>query len=106
MFEQKKESEKGWIPVAQHAVDVASVVVGDEETARSAVDVAELLAGQAHGGRVHDRHHLLDVLRQDSIEQSLVAVLREFPSRFWFGVEFFFSKDSSWTLWHRLRSIA
>ena len=51
------------------------VVDGDEESARPPVDEAELLAGQADGGRVHERHHLLHVLREHAVEQALVPVL-------------------------------
>jgi len=55
---------------------VALVVYGDEKAARPAVDDAELLAGQADSGRVDDRHHLLDVLAQQTEEQSLVSLLK------------------------------
>ena len=34
-----------------------------------------LCAGQAHGGRVHYGHELLDVLHQHSVEQPLVPLL-------------------------------
>ena len=68
-------------PVLHDVVDVAFVVDGDEQTLGPPAlsnevnnvatpndpqhvpeSVAELLAGQAHGGRVHDGHQFLDVL--------------------------------------------
>ena len=52
------------------------VVYADEEAPVAAVDEAELLTGQADGGRVDERHHLLHVLRQQAVEQALVTVLR------------------------------
>lgn len=35
-----------------------------------------LLTGQAHGGRVHNGHELLDVRGQQAVEELLVAVLQ------------------------------
>ena len=63
------------LPIAEHAVNVALVVNADEESARTPVDGAELLARQADGRRVHDRHHLLHILRQDPIKQAFVTIL-------------------------------
>ena len=51
------------------------VVYADEEAAVAPVDEAELLAGEADGGRVHERHHLLHILGQQPVEQALVPVL-------------------------------
>jgi hypothetical protein len=34
------------------------------------------LAGPAHGGRVEDRHHFLEVIHHDAIEQALVSILK------------------------------
>ena len=55
-----------------HAVDV---VGRDPDAARAAVEVAELLAGTPHGGRVDDREQLLEVVPEHAVEQGLVAVL-------------------------------
>uniref|UniRef100_A0AAG5CP82 Uncharacterized protein n=1 Tax=Anopheles atroparvus TaxID=41427 RepID=A0AAG5CP82_ANOAO len=63
-------------PVAQHIVHVPTVVDRHEQTARPPVDQPKLLARQPHRGRVHDRHHLLHVLRDQPEEQPLVAVLQ------------------------------
>ena len=60
---------------------MAGVVDGDEETSRTTVDVAEFLTGQTHCRRVDDGHHLLDVLRQDAVEQTLVTILIETKNR-------------------------
>lgn len=64
-------------PVAKHAVDVVLVVNRDEETARTPVDVAELLASQTNGRSVNQGHHLLDVFRKDAIKQALVTILAQ-----------------------------
>ena len=45
------------------------------QPARPAVDVAELLAGLADRGRVHDRRHLVEVVEQEPVEERLVSVL-------------------------------
>jgi hypothetical protein len=63
-------------PVAQHLVDVAPVAVRHEDAARTTVDVPELLAGEADGGRVDDRRHLVGVVGDHAVEQRLVAVLQ------------------------------
>ena len=64
-------------PVAQHAVNVSLIVDGDKKTTRAAVDDAKLLAGQADGRSVNDRHHFLHVLRKDAVEQTLVTILKD-----------------------------
>lgn len=52
------------------------IVDGDEQSARAAVHEAVLLAGEAHGRRVHDGHHLRYVLADEAVEEMLIAVLR------------------------------
>jgi len=49
--------------VAKELRDAARVVRGDPHAARTAKDVAVLLAGASDGGRVDDRQELLQVLR-------------------------------------------
>ena len=61
--------------VAQDLRHAAHVVRGDPDAARPAVEVAELLACPAHGGRVDDRQQLFEVVQQDPVEQGLVPVL-------------------------------
>ena len=51
------------------------VVYADEEAPVSAVDEAKLLTGQADGGGVDQGHHLFHVLREQTVEQTLVPVL-------------------------------
>ena len=63
-------------PVAQYLVEPVAVRIGHEESARPAVDLAETLAGFAHGGRVDDRQRLGDVVAQHAIKQCFVAVLQ------------------------------
>lgn len=62
-------------PIPEHAVDVALVVDGDEEAAGAAVDDAKLLAGQPDRGGVDDGHHVLHVLREDPVKETLVTIL-------------------------------
>ena len=50
--------------------------IGDEQAARPAIDVAELLAGHADHRRVDDRHHLGDVVVHKAVEERLVAILQ------------------------------
>jgi hypothetical protein len=49
--------------------------IGDEQSARPSVDVAELLASLSDDRRVDDRHHLLHVVDEETVEQYLVGVL-------------------------------
>jgi hypothetical protein len=63
-------------PVTQDLPDAVAVGVGDEEAARTAVDLAEALAGQPDRRGVKDRQHLLDVVGHQPVEQRLVGVLQ------------------------------
>ena len=55
-------------------VDVGDVLGRDVDAAEAALDVAQLHAGLAHGGRVDDGHHLIQVVDQEPVEQHLVPV--------------------------------
>jgi hypothetical protein len=63
-------------PVAQDLPDAVTIGVGDEKAARTAVDLAEALAGQPDRRGVKDRQHLLDVVGHQPVEQRLVGVLQ------------------------------
>jgi hypothetical protein len=63
-------------PVTQDLRDAVAVGIGDEKATRTAVDLAEALAGQPDGRGVKDRQHLLDVVRYQPVEQRLVGVLQ------------------------------
>lgn len=52
------------------------IVDGDEEASGSSVDETKSLAGQAHGGGVHNRQVLFNVLRQKPEEQLFISVLQ------------------------------
>jgi hypothetical protein len=52
------------------------VVNGNEETSRSTEDDAELLASETHRWRVDERHHLLNVLGEKTVEQPFISVLQ------------------------------
>ena len=49
--------------------------VGNNQPARSAVDVAEFLAGLGDHRRIHDGQHLFDVVQQEPVEKNFVGVL-------------------------------
>jgi hypothetical protein len=52
------------------------IVNRDEETTRSTEDKAELLASETHRWRVDERHHLLNVLSEKTVEQPFISVLQ------------------------------
>ena len=62
--------------VGEDGVDVVPLLVRDVKAARVAVDVRGPLARLAHHRRVHDRHHLVDVVVEEAEEQRLVPVLQ------------------------------
>ena len=68
------EADVALAEVAEALGDLAAVVGAEEQSARAAVDMAVLLAGQADGGRVDDRGQALEVLDQQPVEEDLVAV--------------------------------
>src|SRR6516162_5501598 len=43
---------------------------------RTSKNVPVLLAGASYGGRIDDRHQVLNVIEQDPIEQSLIPILK------------------------------
>ncbi len=63
-------------PVVQHLVETVTIGVGHEQTPWPPVDLAETLAGLAHGRGVHDRQGLGNVVPQHPVEQRLVAILQ------------------------------
>ena len=62
--------------VRQDRLDAVPVLVGDVQAAAAPVDVVILLARLADDRRVDDRHHLVDVLEGQAVEERLVAVLQ------------------------------
>ena len=60
--------------VAEALGDLAAVVGAKEQAARAAVDMAVLLAGEAHRGGVDDRGEAFEVLDQQPVEEDFVAV--------------------------------
>lgn len=63
-------------PVVQHLVKAVPLGVGHEQSPRPPVDLTETLACLPHCGRVDDRQSLGDVVEQNPVEQSLIAVLQ------------------------------
>ena len=61
--------------MAEDLGHVVDVVGRDPDAARTAVEVAELLARAPDGRGVDDRQQLLEVVAEDAVEQCLVAVL-------------------------------
>ena len=62
--------------VGQDRLDAVPILVGDVQAAAAPVDVGVLLARLADDRRVDDRHHLVDVLEHQAVEERLVAVLQ------------------------------
>jgi hypothetical protein len=62
--------------IPENGIDLMALVVRDVETARAAKDVRELLARFADDRCVDDRHHLVDVVMEETEEQRLVSVLQ------------------------------
>ena len=62
--------------IPEDGIDLVALVVRDVETARATKDVRELLARFADDRRVDDRHHLVDVVVEETEEQRLVPVLQ------------------------------
>ncbi|MEJ2273856.1 MAG: hypothetical protein P8Y01_04700 [Woeseiaceae bacterium] len=94
-------------PVLKNVADPALVVQGDIKPPRFPVKVLELLAGLAHGRRVDDGHHLLDVVHHDAVEQVLVAVLQCDQVKVLFEVRRFFPKvaeNAQFLLRHRMHA--
>ena len=60
----------------QRPLDPVDVVDAQEQPARTAEEVAELLDGRADGRGVDDRQHLVDVLADELVEEHLVAVVQ------------------------------
>ena len=62
--------------VREDLFDAVLVGIAEEEAARLAPDLGEALAAFANGGRVDDRQQLLDVMRNERIEERLIVVLQ------------------------------
>lgn len=64
------------LPVLKDIIDMPLIMYGDEESAWTTVHQTKLLAGKTHCGRVYDRHHLSYILSNETVEQTLVAILK------------------------------
>ena len=62
--------------VPEDGLDLIALVERDIEAARVTVDVGVLLARFADDRRVHDRHHLVDVILDKAEEQCFVPILQ------------------------------
>src|SRR5580700_10858973 len=62
--------------IAEDAADVVLVRIAEKQAAGLAENPGELLAAETDRRRIDDRHHLLDVLRQQRVEQRLVGILQ------------------------------
>ncbi len=69
------EADVGIRAVAKQVGNAVPVVRRDPRAAGASQHVAELLAGEPHGGRVDDGQQLLQVLGEEPIEQGRIAVL-------------------------------
>ena len=64
------------LPVVDHARHLVPVLGGEVHASRPTVDVGEILAGPAHGGRVDDGRHFYEVGHEDRVEEGLIAILQ------------------------------
>ena len=62
-------------PMGQDPGDAVPVGKTENEAAGLVPDLAEALAALAHGGRIDQRQHLLDIVDQELVEQGLVGIL-------------------------------
>jgi hypothetical protein len=61
--------------VAKHLLHAIPVGIGNEESAGPCVDLTEALTGEPHRRGVDDRHHLREVVDDQSVEEDFVVVL-------------------------------
>ena len=62
--------------VSQECVDGVAERIGNEQSARPPVDVAELLTRQRDHGRVDHRRHFRNVVEKKPVKEDLVGVLQ------------------------------
>jgi hypothetical protein len=66
-----------WIwMIAQKRRNGVTQGIRDEKAARTAIDVAELLATERDDRRVDDRQHLLDMVEEEPVKEHFVGVLK------------------------------
>ena len=63
-----------WVP--EDLVQPVGIGRAEEQPARLAEDAAEMLAAEADGRRIDQRHHAFQVALQQRVEQRLVGVLK------------------------------
>ncbi len=61
--------------MVEDRLDAVGVGVAEEDAARLTPDLREALAAFSHGGRVDDGQHLLDVARDERVEERFIDVL-------------------------------
>ena len=61
--------------VGKHVIDFVAMRIVDVQTARTPVDMTVVLTRRSDDWRIDDWEHELDVLVQQSIEESLIAIL-------------------------------
>mmetsp|Transcript_47782 Transcript_47782/g.123354 ORF Transcript_47782/g.123354 Transcript_47782/m.123354 type:complete len:238 (+) Transcript_47782:929-1642(+) len=62
-------------PVVEHPAEVAPVRDAEEHAGGPGEDLAELLAGLSHGGRVHDGEQLHQVVMQDAEKERPISTV-------------------------------
>ena len=63
-------------PIFQHARDAAGVPDRNKETAWAAENVPIFLAGTADGRRVDNRHQLLEMVKENTVKERFVPILK------------------------------
>jgi len=62
--------------VAQERGNGMTQRIGNEEAARTAIDVAEFLAAESDDWSVDDGQHLIDVVEEQAVEENFIGVLK------------------------------
>ena len=62
--------------ISQQRGDRVTERIGNKQSARPSINVAELLARQRNGGRVNNRRHFRNVVEKKPVKEDLVGVLQ------------------------------
>ncbi|SQI92173.1 Uncharacterised protein [Klebsiella oxytoca] len=61
--------------VLQNIVEIIAVLVRDKHAAGATIDLREALTGGADGRGIDDRHHFIEVVADQTVEQGFVGIL-------------------------------
>ena len=61
--------------VLQDVIHVVAVLVGDEHAARATINLGETFTGRTYRWGIDHRHHLIEMVVNQSVEQGFVGIL-------------------------------